>query len=62
MNDCKKKCHCGIDLAVIPAALGDDTGSFAPKVGEYQDTLVKYEANGHIWIYTHDGVPTLING
>lgn len=64
MKDCdkKNKCGCGVDFASIPASLGDDTGAFAPKSGDYQDTLVKYEANGHIYLFTHDGVPTLLNG
>lgn len=62
MKDCDKKNKCGVDFASIPASLGDDTGAFAPKNGDYQDTLVKYEANGHIYLFTHDGVPTLLNG
>lgn len=46
---------------VIPAAMGDDSGEFAPQNGAYHDALVKYEANGAIYIYSSDGIPTKIN-
>lgn len=42
--------------------MGDDSkGSpVAPKNGDYCNALVKYESNGHIYIYTSDGIPVLV--
>lgn len=53
----RDKCGCGIDLAVIPASVGDDSkkSPAAPRNGQYQDTVVKYEASGNTYIYAHDG-------
>lgn len=51
----RNKCGCGVDLVIIPANLGDDTGTYAPENGKYQDTVVKYEANGMVYLYAHDG-------
>lgn len=45
---------------VIPAALGDDTGEAAPKNGAYRNALVEYEENGHIYLYSSDGIPTML--
>lgn len=62
--DCKKNaCGCGLKKVFLPAALGDDSAksSIAPKNGDYCNALVAYEANGHIYIYTVDGVPTLVD-
>lgn len=60
----RKKCSDGLDLVIIPASYGDDSKDSlaAPRNGEFQDSLVVYEANNHIYIYTHDGVPTKITG
>lgn len=61
--DCRKgKCKCGLKYANMPAALGDDsaTSKIAPKNGDYCNTIVKYEANGHVYIYTSDGIPVLV--
>ena len=58
--DCKKKeCCCGLKYVNVPAALGDDgkNSSVAPVVGRYSNAVVEYEANGHIWVYTNEGVP-----
>ena len=60
---CKKKtCKCGLEKIVLPAALGDDSkdSPIAPKNGDYCDAVVAYEANGHIYIYSKEGIPTLI--
>lgn len=46
---------------VIPSALGDDTGEAAPKNGAYRNALVEYEENGHVYIYSSDGIYTLIS-
>ena len=50
---------CGLRLISFPAALGDDSkGSpVAPKNGDYCNALVKYESNGHMYIYSTEGVP-----
>ena len=64
-HDCRKdSCKCGLRLISLPAALGDDSkGSpVAPKNGDYCNALVKYESNGHIYVYSTEGVPTLISG
>lgn len=61
--DCRKvPCKCGIERVFLPASLGDDSeGSpIAPKNGDYCNALVIYEANGNIYLYSSDGVPTLI--
>lgn len=61
--DCKKDtCKCGLERVFLSAALGDDKkGSpVAPKNGDYCNAIVVYEANNHIYLYSKDGVPTLI--
>lgn len=57
--DCKGKgCDCGLHFVSIAAALGDDSPSspVAPKNGNYCNALVKYEANGNLYLYSKDGV------
>lgn len=46
----------------MPAALGDDSvgSEVAPKNGAYCNAVVKYEANGHVYVYTSEGIPTLV--
>lgn len=61
--NCKKKtCECGLEKVFLPAVLGDDSkdSPIAPKNGAYCDAIVVYEANKHIYIYSKDGIPTLI--
>ena len=62
--DCKKKGKCCITTrkVVIPAVLGDDSpdSEVAPVNGLYCDAIVEYEANGHVYIYSSDGIPTQI--
>lgn len=61
--DCRKdKCKCGLKYVNIPAVLGDDsTGStVAPKNGNYCNAIVEYEANGHKYIYSSEGIPVLV--
>ena len=60
---CPEDCHrkrsdkcCGLSYIEIPAALGDDTGKFKPENGAYHNTLVKYVANGAIYMYVNSGV------
>lgn len=61
--DCKKNtCKCGIKKVFLPAALGDDSAEspVAPKNGAYCNAIVVYEANDHVYIYSTEGIPTLI--
>ena len=58
--DCRKDtCKCGLSKVTLPAVLGDDSkdSPIAPKNGDYCNTIVLYEANGHIYIYTAEGIP-----
>ena len=62
--DCRKgSCKCGLKKVYIPTALGDDSkdSPVAPKNGAYCNAIVVYEANDHVYIYSTEGVPTLIN-
>lgn len=62
--DCrKKKCCCGIKHIVIPADLGDDSkdSPVVPKNGNYCNSIVIYQANKHVYIYSEEGVYTLID-
>ena len=63
--DCRKnKCKCGMKFVNIPAVLGDDSASstVAPKNGAYCNAVVKYEANGHVYLYSKEGIPVLVEG
>ena len=46
--------------ATIAASLGDDT-DIPPENGLYRNVLLEYEANGHVYLYSSDGIPTLLN-
>lgn len=42
---------------------GDSEGEdYAPENGAYRNALVEYESNGHIYMYSSDGIPTRIAG
>lgn len=41
---------------VIPAQMGDDT-VVKPENNSYRNSIVRYEANDHIYIYGSDGIP-----
>ena len=61
--DCRKpKCKCGLMFELVPAVLGDDsaTSKVAPKNGAFNNKIVKYEANGAVYIYGVDGIPVKI--
>lgn len=47
---------------VLPASVGtDEPGQpYAPKIGEFRNAIVIYEANGNIYIYDSLGTPTLM--
>ena len=62
--DCRKdSCKCGMKFVSIPAVLGDDSSEsdVAPKNGLYCNTIVRYEANGHVYLYSKEGIPTLVS-
>ena len=64
INCRKKQCECGLEKVFLSAALGDDSkdSPIAPKNGEYCNAIVVYEANGHVYIYSKEGIPTLVEG
>lgn len=41
----------------LPANLGDEE-AFPPAIGKYRNVLLEYESNGHIYLYSSDGIPT----
>lgn len=43
-----------------PASLGDDTAT-PPEDLDYKNVLLVYQANGHAYLYSSDGVPTFIS-
>lgn len=43
----------------IPASMGDDT-TVPPVVGKYKNVLLYYEANSKSYLYSSDGIPTLL--
>lgn len=45
---------------MVAASLGDDT-VVPPENGLYRNVLLEYEANGHVYLYSSDGIPTLLN-
>ena len=62
--NCRKdSCKCGMKFVSIPAVLGDDSSNsdVAPKNGAYCNTVVRYEANGRVYMYSKEGVPVLLN-
>ena len=50
----------GITIVIIPAQSGDSEGIFAPKVGDYKNTLVKYLADSKVFLYDKDGNFTFV--
>lgn len=44
----------------FPAAMGDDETN-PPRNGQYRNVLLVYEANGHVYMFSSDGVPTFIS-
>lgn len=63
--DCRKdNCKCGLKFVSIPAVLGDDSSSseVAPRNGLYCNAIVRYEANGNVYVYSKEGIPVLVEG
>lgn len=44
---------------VIPVSMGTEE-DVPPVIGKYFNVLLQYEANGHIYLYSSDGIPTAI--
>ena len=44
---------------VIPVSMGDDT-VVKPVIGKYHNVVLHYEANKHTYLYSSDGIPTLL--
>ena len=63
MPKCPKDCHKPNPLIFrrveIPAVMGDDK-TYPPENGAYCNTLVIYEANNAMYLYSSDGIPTKI--
>lgn len=58
--DCRKKNKCGccgLRYVNIPASLTTDA---APKNGDFCNAIVQYEGTGEVWIYSAEGIPTLV--
>lgn len=45
---------------VLPASLGDET-MVPPTIGKYKNVLLEYEANGDLYLYSSDGIPTQLS-
>ncbi len=45
---------------IVPAAMGDDETN-PPRNGQYRNVLLVYEANGHVYLFSSDGIPTFIS-
>ncbi len=65
MDNCPKKdCHEPNALifkkVVIPASVADDRVN-PPKNGDYCNMLVEYVASGNVYIFSSDGIPTMIS-
>lgn len=44
---------------VIPTSMGTEE-QVPAAVGKYRNVILKYEANNHVYIYSSDGIPTLL--
>lgn len=44
---------------VIPASMGTDE-DVVPSIGKYRNVVLSYESNGHVYLYSSDGIPTLL--
>lgn len=58
----KGDCKYGLKYVNIPTVLGDDSANstVAPKNGNYCNSIVQYEANGAVYIYSREGVPVKV--
>lgn len=53
-------CTTLIRKVVVPASMGDDT-AFPPVIGKYHNVLLNYEIGNKSYLYSSDGIPTLLN-
>lgn len=44
---------------VIPASMGTEE-QVPPAIGKYHNVILYYEANKHTYLYSSDGIPTLL--
>lgn len=44
---------------VIPASMGTEE-QVPPAIGKYHNVILYYEANKHVYLYSSDGIPTLL--
>lgn len=57
--DCRKDlCKCGLKYVNIPVGLENE---FKPINGAYCNAIVKYEGTGEVYIYSKEGIPTLLS-
>lgn len=56
---CPQRCPEMLEFISLPAILGDDSegSNIKPENGAYQNKIVRYEYNGHIYIYDSKGIP-----
>lgn len=45
----------GMTIVIIPEQSGDSDGPFAPQLGAYRNAIVKYLADGKVFMYDKDG-------
>lgn len=56
--NCRANGDCPFRAVIITPEMGSDEPGqpFAPKNGDYQNAIVKYEINGNAYIYSSDGI------
>lgn len=59
---CMKPAQITLRTTVLPANLGPDTegAPYAPRLGAHYNAVVKYQANGAVYIYDSNGIYTLV--
>lgn len=58
---CALPCNqCVFRRIIIPATMGDHT-TVPPETLEYRNVILEYEADSYVYIYSSDGIPTLIS-
>lgn len=55
-----QECPTLFHRVTIPAEIGDDE-TYPPKPGLYRNTLLVYDANKHVYMFSSDGIPTFIS-
>lgn len=58
---CSLPCNQTVFRRVLfPSTMGDDT-TVPPSTLEYRNVILEYEYNSHVYIFSSDGIPTLIS-